>query len=104
MAVFWQSIQDHLYSLLVNAAEHTFFVERAVIGLLRLTIRLLRRDEIAAQVRSTCTCVHFGRFLTFMLLRICTTGLPTSSRVTNVSDDMCASCAVDPGMVWYSRV
>jgi len=50
MAVFWQSIQDHLYSLLVNAMEHTFVVERAVVGLLRLTIRLLRRDEIAAQV------------------------------------------------------
>ena len=50
MAVFWQSIQDHLYSLLVNATEHTFVVERAVVGLLRLTIRLLRRDEIAAQV------------------------------------------------------
>jgi len=50
MAVFWQSIQDHLYSLLVNATEHTFMVERAVVGLLRLTIRLLRRDEIAAQV------------------------------------------------------
>ena len=50
MVVFWQSIQDHLYSLLVNATEHTFVVERAVVGLLRLTIRLLRRDEIAAQV------------------------------------------------------
>jgi len=48
--MFWQSIQDHLYSLLVNATEHTFMVERAVVGLLRLTIRLLRRDEIAAQV------------------------------------------------------
>jgi len=51
--VFWQSIQDHLYSIVVNAAEHTFVVERAVVGLLRLTIRLLRRDEIAAQVNTT---------------------------------------------------
>lgn len=50
MANYWQSVQDHLYSLLVNATEHTFLVERAVVGLLRLAIRLLRRDEIAAQV------------------------------------------------------
>ena len=57
MAVFWQSIQDHLYSLLVNATEHTFVVERAVVGLLRLTIRLLRRDEIAAQVRMNVLCI-----------------------------------------------
>lgn len=50
MGSYWQSIQDHLYSLIVNATENTFLVERAVIGLLRLTIRLLRRDEIASQV------------------------------------------------------
>lgn len=51
MGSYWQSIQDHLYSLIVNATENTFLVERAVVGLLRLTIRLLRRDEIASQVR-----------------------------------------------------
>lgn len=47
---FWQSIRDHLYSLIVNAAEPTFLVERAMVGLLRLAIRLLRREEIAPQV------------------------------------------------------
>ena len=50
---FWQSIRDHLYSLIVNANENTFLVERAVVGLLRLAIRLLRREEIASQVCST---------------------------------------------------
>jgi brefeldin A-resistance guanine nucleotide exchange factor 1 len=46
----WQGIRDHIYNLVVNASEHTFLVERAVVGLLRLAIRLLRREEIAPQV------------------------------------------------------
>ncbi|XP_041364766.1 Golgi-specific brefeldin A-resistance guanine nucleotide exchange factor 1-like isoform X2 [Gigantopelta aegis] len=46
----WQSVRDHLYNIVVNASEHTFLVERAVVGLLRLAIRLLRREDIAPQV------------------------------------------------------
>ena len=47
---FWQNLRDHIYNLAVNATEPTFLVERAVVGLLRLAIRLLRREEIASQV------------------------------------------------------
>ena len=47
---FWQGLRDHIYNLVVNAVEPTFLVDRAVVGLLRLAIRLLRRDEIAPQV------------------------------------------------------
>lgn len=47
----WQTVRDHLYHLCVHAMEFCFLVERAVVGLLRLAIRLLRRDEISAQVR-----------------------------------------------------
>ena len=47
----WQTVRDHIYNLAVNANEHTFLAERAVVGLIRLAIRLLRREEIAAQVR-----------------------------------------------------
>ncbi|VDI44231.1 golgi-specific brefeldin A-resistance guanine nucleotide exchange factor 1 [Mytilus galloprovincialis] len=46
----WQGVRDHIYNLVVNASEHTFLVERAVVGLLRLAIRLLRREEVAPQV------------------------------------------------------
>ncbi|NXO81181.1 GBF1 factor, partial [Sitta europaea] len=46
----WQTVRDHLYHLCVHAMEFCFLVERAVVGLLRLAIRLLRRDEISAQV------------------------------------------------------
>ncbi|XP_043993051.1 Golgi-specific brefeldin A-resistance guanine nucleotide exchange factor 1 isoform X2 [Gambusia affinis] len=46
----WQTVRDHLYHLCVHAAESCFLVERAVVGLLRLAIRLLRREEISSQV------------------------------------------------------
>ncbi|XP_042193056.1 Golgi-specific brefeldin A-resistance guanine nucleotide exchange factor 1 [Callorhinchus milii] len=46
----WQTVRDHLYHLSVHATEQCFLVERAVVGLLRLAIRLLRREEISSQV------------------------------------------------------
>ncbi|XP_039609053.1 Golgi-specific brefeldin A-resistance guanine nucleotide exchange factor 1 isoform X2 [Polypterus senegalus] len=46
----WQTVRDHLCQLCVNATENCFLVERAVVGLLRLAIRLLRREEISSQV------------------------------------------------------
>ncbi|NXC68659.1 GBF1 factor, partial [Anhinga anhinga] len=46
----WQTVRDHLYHLCVHAMEFCFLVERAVVGLLRLAIRLLRREEISAQI------------------------------------------------------
>ncbi|XP_048361190.1 Golgi-specific brefeldin A-resistance guanine nucleotide exchange factor 1 isoform X6 [Sphaerodactylus townsendi] len=50
VAFVWQAMRDHFYHLCVNAVEYCFLVERAVVGLLRLAIRLLRREEISAQV------------------------------------------------------
>ncbi|XP_053547934.1 Golgi-specific brefeldin A-resistance guanine nucleotide exchange factor 1 isoform X3 [Bombina bombina] len=46
----WQAVRDHLYHLCAHAVEFCFLVERAVVGLLRLAIRLLRREEISSQV------------------------------------------------------
>ena len=43
-------MKEHIYGLLVNTTQHTFLVERVVVGLLRISIRLLRREEIAPQV------------------------------------------------------
>uniref|UniRef100_A0AAR2M5F4 Golgi-specific brefeldin A-resistance guanine nucleotide exchange factor 1 n=1 Tax=Pygocentrus nattereri TaxID=42514 RepID=A0AAR2M5F4_PYGNA len=45
----WQTVRDHLYHLCVHANESCFLVERAVVGLLRLAIRLLRREDISSQ-------------------------------------------------------
>ncbi|XP_028983448.1 Golgi-specific brefeldin A-resistance guanine nucleotide exchange factor 1 isoform X2 [Betta splendens] len=46
----WQTMRDHLCHLCVHANESCFLVERAVVGLLRLAVRLLRRDDISSQV------------------------------------------------------
>ncbi|XP_064640698.1 Golgi-specific brefeldin A-resistance guanine nucleotide exchange factor 1-like [Lineus longissimus] len=53
VAPIWQSVRDYFYNILVNATEPSFMVERAVVGLLRLAIRLLRREDIAPQVLTT---------------------------------------------------
>ncbi|KAK1791614.1 hypothetical protein P4O66_013617 [Electrophorus voltai] len=49
----WQTVRDHLYHLCVHANESCFLVERAVVGLLRLAIRLLRREDISSQARTS---------------------------------------------------
>ncbi|XP_033468828.2 Golgi-specific brefeldin A-resistance guanine nucleotide exchange factor 1 isoform X2 [Epinephelus lanceolatus] len=46
----WQTVRDHLCHLCVHTNESCFLVERAVVGLLRLAIRLLRREDISSQV------------------------------------------------------
>ncbi|CAL8298087.1 unnamed protein product [Merluccius merluccius] len=50
VACVWQTVREHLCHLCVHANESCFLVERAVVGLLRLAIRLLRRDDISSQV------------------------------------------------------
>uniref|UniRef100_A0A8C5CT48 Golgi brefeldin A resistant guanine nucleotide exchange factor 1 n=1 Tax=Gadus morhua TaxID=8049 RepID=A0A8C5CT48_GADMO len=50
VACVWQTVREHLCHLCVHATESCFLVERAVVGLLRLAIRLLRRDDISSQV------------------------------------------------------
>ncbi|KAJ8359620.1 hypothetical protein SKAU_G00161450 [Synaphobranchus kaupii] len=56
----WQTVRDHLCHLCVQATESCFLVERAVVGLLRLAIRLLRREDISSQV------LHSQRLLLMM--------------------------------------
>uniref|UniRef100_A0A8C9TJ72 Golgi-specific brefeldin A-resistance guanine nucleotide exchange factor 1 n=1 Tax=Scleropages formosus TaxID=113540 RepID=A0A8C9TJ72_SCLFO len=46
----WQTVREYLYHLCVHETESCFLVERAVVGLLRLAIRLLRREDISSQV------------------------------------------------------
>ncbi|CAL1527993.1 unnamed protein product [Lymnaea stagnalis] len=50
IAPVWQAVRDHFYNIIVNSSSNSFLVERAVVGLLRISIRLLRREEIASQV------------------------------------------------------
>ncbi|XP_039604270.1 Golgi-specific brefeldin A-resistance guanine nucleotide exchange factor 1-like [Polypterus senegalus] len=50
VSCFWQTVRDHLCQLCVNATEDCLLVERAVVGLLRLAIRLLWKEEIRSEV------------------------------------------------------
>ncbi|KAB0793293.1 hypothetical protein PPYR_12913 [Photinus pyralis] len=45
----WNIVRDHLYTLVMNAShcDYQFLLERAVIGLLRLAIRLMRNEEMS---------------------------------------------------------
>lgn len=49
VASVWGNVCDYIYSLLMGAAacEHPFLMERCVVGLLRLAIRLMRREEMS---------------------------------------------------------
>eukprot|EP00795_Rhopilema_esculentum_P008272 gene8272-14228_t len=53
ISVLWQTVRDHLTSIIISAQKYSFLVERAVVGLLRLAIRLIRREDISSQVLVT---------------------------------------------------
>lgn len=48
----WQIVRDHLYTLVMNASycDYQFLLERSVIGLLRLAIRLMRNEDMSPVV------------------------------------------------------
>ncbi|XP_047109298.1 Golgi-specific brefeldin A-resistance guanine nucleotide exchange factor 1 isoform X1 [Schistocerca piceifrons] len=48
----WQVVRDHMYSLVMSASacDHCFLMERSVVGLLRLAIRLMRREDMSPMV------------------------------------------------------
>ncbi|GFG39058.1 hypothetical protein Cfor_02589 [Coptotermes formosanus] len=50
----WQGVRDHIYSLLMGAAacDHHFLLERSVVGLLRLAIHLMRREDMSPVLQS----------------------------------------------------
>ncbi|KAJ8926524.1 hypothetical protein NQ314_021126 [Rhamnusium bicolor] len=48
----WQNVRDHIYTLVMNASvcDYQFLLERSVIGLLRIAIRLMRNEEMSPVV------------------------------------------------------
>ncbi|XP_023706010.1 Golgi-specific brefeldin A-resistance guanine nucleotide exchange factor 1 isoform X5 [Cryptotermes secundus] len=48
----WRSVRDHVYCLVMSAAacDYHFLMERSVVGLLRLAIRLMRREDMSPVV------------------------------------------------------
>ncbi|KAK9887809.1 hypothetical protein WA026_000124 [Henosepilachna vigintioctopunctata] len=45
----WQIVRDHIYTLVMNASlfDYQFLLERSVIGLLRVAIRLMRNEDMS---------------------------------------------------------
>ncbi|ERL94183.1 hypothetical protein D910_11465 [Dendroctonus ponderosae] len=48
----WHPVRDHIYTLVMNAAvfDYQFLLERSVIGLLRIAIRLMRNEDMCPVV------------------------------------------------------
>lgn len=53
VAPLWGLVKDLMYAILVDSCQATWLVQRAVVGLIRLALRLLRRDDVASHVLST---------------------------------------------------
>jgi len=53
VGTIWPAIRDHVYSLIMGATacDHQFLMERSIVGLLRLAIRLMRREDMSPVVR-----------------------------------------------------
>ncbi|XP_015907017.1 Golgi-specific brefeldin A-resistance guanine nucleotide exchange factor 1 isoform X3 [Parasteatoda tepidariorum] len=48
----WTIIRDHLLNMIMTSAssDHTYLLERSVVGILRIAIRLIRKEEMIPQV------------------------------------------------------
>ncbi|XP_065652483.1 Golgi-specific brefeldin A-resistance guanine nucleotide exchange factor 1 isoform X4 [Hydra vulgaris] len=53
ISLLWHALREHLSNIIISAPKVSFLVERAVVGLLRIAIRLLGRDEISSQILIT---------------------------------------------------
>jgi hypothetical protein len=55
----WQVVRDHIYSLVMGAAacDNHFLMERSIVGLLRLAIRLMRREDMTPVV----SCIELSK-------------------------------------------
>lgn len=49
VTLIWKTVQDHIYSLVMGAAtcDYQYLLERSIMGLLRLAIRLMRNEELS---------------------------------------------------------
>ena len=54
----------------MRSTDHTFLAERAVTGLLRLSIRLLCREEVACQVSASYLVISTPWFIRLTCLQV----------------------------------
>lgn len=50
ISCIWSTVRNHFYNIIVNSSDYTFFLERTIVGLMRISARLLRREELANEV------------------------------------------------------
>ncbi|CAF0877301.1 unnamed protein product [Brachionus calyciflorus] len=50
ISCIWSTVRNHFYSIILNSSEYSFFLERTIVGLLRISARLLRREELSNEV------------------------------------------------------
>lgn len=58
VGTIWPAIRDHIYSLIMGASacDHQFLMERSIVGLLRLAIRLMLREDMSPVVSLFLPC------------------------------------------------
>jgi brefeldin A-resistance guanine nucleotide exchange factor 1 len=53
ISCIWLHVRNHFYNIICHSSEYSFFLERTIVGLLRISARLLRREELANDVLSS---------------------------------------------------
>ncbi|CAG0893774.1 unnamed protein product [Cyprideis torosa] len=57
----WTPVRDCLTTMILSSTERPYLMERSIVGLLRIAIRLLRRPEVAPQVLDSLRILLFLR-------------------------------------------
>ncbi len=57
MLLFWDDLSTHLSRIILTAGSHGYMLERGVVSLLRLAVRLLSREDMTTQVCTMCVYV-----------------------------------------------
>ena len=53
ISCIWLHVRNHFYNIICHSSEYSCFLERIIVGLLRISARLLRREELANDVLSS---------------------------------------------------
>ena len=62
ISCIWLTVRNHFYNIICNATEYSYFLERTVIGLLRISARLLRREELSNDVKKKHPMIYSYKF------------------------------------------
>ena len=53
ISCIWLHVRNHFYNIICHSSEYLCFLDRTIVGLLRISARLLRREELANDVLSS---------------------------------------------------